>query len=112
MDEWVKGMEDLKNLAVNFYVEFFTSDSTSGGEFIIGQFPQFIKEVRNGLEEEYSFAKTRKDLMGMGSFKAIRPGRYHPIFFKRTWELTSLALHTFAKGVISGQAIPLTKRKL
>lgn len=89
---WVEDREALKNMALNFYEDLFTSDPSAGGAFMRSCFLPASKEVRRGLEAEFSFAYTRKALKGMGLLKASRPDGYQPVFFKKTWNLTSQAL--------------------
>lgn len=63
-------------------------------------------EARGFLETEYSQAETHKTLMGMGSLKAPEPDGFHVLFFKRTWNLTGKAVHSFVQGIPEGGEIP------
>lgn len=37
---WVEGKEAFKNMAVEFYLGLFKTDTSRGGSFITGQFPK------------------------------------------------------------------------
>lgn len=39
--------------------------------------------------------------------KAPGPDGFQPIFFKRTWEITGQAVHSFVHGVLKGGEVPL-----
>lgn len=77
----------LKELAVDFYRKVFTSDPSSGGQFMRGCFPPLSAMAKGILEKEFSIKDTKKALMRMGSLKAPRPDGFQPIFFKSTWEV-------------------------
>lgn len=55
---------------------------------------------------EYTLEETHKSLMGMGSLKAPGPDGFHALFFKKTWNLTGRALHSFAQGILQGGDFP------
>lgn len=104
---WVDDKETLKNLATTFYKTLFTSDASTGGDFLRGCFPPLSEDTRRRLEEDYSIEETCKALMEMGSLKAPGPDGYPPLFFKATWDTTGKDLHQFVQGILNGVEIPL-----
>lgn len=77
-----------------------------GGEFIHGHFPRPSEASIQALEAEYSREETRKALMSMGPLKAPGPNGFQPLFFQKTWEVTSSALHVFTKKVLEEGIVP------
>lgn len=92
-------------MASSYYSKLFSADVGLGGEFLKGQFPDLVDNLRQNLEAEYSTEETKRALSQMGSFKAPGPDGYQPVFFKRTWELTGTAVHAFVEGKLKGEEV-------
>lgn len=100
---------ELKGLAVNFYSKlllFQTNPKAAWGKFILGKFLQLREERYRSLASAYSIEETRKALMSARSLKAPGPDVFQPIFFKRSWEITGSALHSFTSSVLENGIVP------
>lgn len=53
----IEDMEQLRNLAVGFYTNLFSSDTESGGNFISGMFLAMGQEALQKLEAIYTLLK-------------------------------------------------------
>lgn len=103
---WVEDKDDLNNTTVRLYEELSTPSGRTKVNFMRNCYPQISEEDQSCLQAEYSIAETKKALNGMGSMKAPGPDGYQALFFKRTWERTSHALHHFSLGVLKGEEFP------
>lgn len=80
---WVDDMEALKELAVRFYSDLFRMDSSAGGDFIIGAFPSVEAGEWESMKREVTVEEMKRDLSGMGSYKAPGPDGFQAIFIRR-----------------------------
>lgn len=98
---WAHDSEILKNMAVQYYFELF-SPNPSGGKFMTERFPIFGEDLHTRLEKEYSMEETQASLKETASYKAPSLDGYQTVFFKRTWHLTGLVVHSFLQRVLEG----------
>lgn len=105
--EWIEDKVKLRDHAISFYKELFTSDPESGGELMRGCFPPLNKHMRRSLAADFTLEDTANALKGMGSMKAPGPDGYQHIFFKQTWEVTGQALYQFAQRTLEGVEVSL-----
>lgn len=66
----MEGKEELKNLAVKYYIELFSSDPESGGEFIRGKLQSINEDDKQVLGADCTNEEISRALKGMGSLKA------------------------------------------
>lgn len=98
--EWVSDKLELKNMALDYYKNLFTTDPSAGGEFITGGFPRVEDSLLEELSKDVSEEETWRALKDMGSYKDPGPDGFQAIFFKRTCEVTGVAVHAFVKAAI------------
>lgn len=96
----VEDANELKELALDFYKNLITVDTTVEGEFLKGYFPTMNEAVHERLSADFTIEDTKKAVIGLGSLKAPWPDGFHALFFKETWELTGQPLHKFAHDII------------
>lgn len=58
------------------------------------------------LTKEVSKEEIRRALVKMGSYKALGPDGFQPIFFKETWNINGMTVCAFVKGIMDGQPVP------
>lgn len=103
---WVEDKEELKELALKFYTELFSSDPNTGGEFCRGAFLRLEKGVKLKLEEIYTSEEVSMAVKQMWSLKAPGHDGFQPIFFKQTCNVTGPSLVRFILGALNGEAVP------
>lgn len=104
---WVEDAKSLKDLAVSYYDALFKSAEGSGRrEFISGAFLVIGEDMRVALKGELSEEEMKKDLKGMGSYKAPGSDGYQVVFFKDTWDITAKAIRSFVKDILGGGDLP------
>ena len=52
-----------------------------------GMFPSLMAEQESQLARRFSSTDVYEALQTMGPFKALRPDKFHAIFFQRYWDL-------------------------
>lgn len=72
--------DELKNMAIKFYSDLFTSDPSAGGDCLKGCFPPVLEVAWMGLVVDFSIADTSRALKGLCSLKAPWPDGYHCYF--------------------------------
>lgn len=102
MDEqstWITNQQQVKEIALNFYFDLFTSDPTAGGEFVMGFFPIISNEK---LVHECTDEEVTKALKDMSPFKAPWPDDFQAAFFQRTWVMTRPSITSITKQIMQG----------
>lgn len=101
MDEngnWVEDKVQLKELAARYYIELFSSNPQTGGDYIRGRFSNLNDDARLFLKEEYIANEVHKALKTMGSLKALGPDGYQAVLYKKTWSTTGPEVTSFVLG--------------
>lgn len=104
--EWVTGSSELNKLVVSYYATLFKSEGEPTVGFTTGNFPNVELGVWNEMVKEVTEEETRRALSKMGSYKAPGPDGFPAIFYKKTWQVTGKALHSFVRGILEEEAIP------
>lgn len=97
---WVEDGVELKRMALSFYKDLFTSDSSVAREFITSCFLCVDTNTQEEQGKEVIMEETKRVPRDMGSYKALGPDGYQAIFFKKTWHITGEAVHSFVKKAI------------
>lgn len=98
--QWISDGETLKDMAVQYYKELFSSRKEPGGDFITEHFPTIGMNTKKELSRDVSMEEALKALKGMGSYKAPRPDGFQAIFYKKTWSKIGKSVHSFVKKML------------
>jgi hypothetical protein len=104
--DWVEGMEQLKPLIRDYFVNIFNSEVQAiDGSFLEKIQPKITQGMNEKFLNPFTAEEVKKAVFSIGDYKAPGPDGLHAIFYKKLWnicgeEVTQEVLNALNTGVI------------
>jgi hypothetical protein len=87
-ESWIFEEDEIKDLIYNYFKNLYLSPNMPRPEFLtISTYPDLENHDRNMLMGMVLTSEVKEALFSMGNYKSPGPDGFHPIFFKRNWEV-------------------------